>query len=461
VTRKGNWRFTLWSAMRADIAAAAFAAPVQALLLVATTRLGVGLKAANAQNCVRGAAETAHRHAACAPLPRERAAMAQSLLADADLRTTGGGSRMDRQSRRVITSPATLWRLARKSVTAWNDDYAPSMGAAISYYTVFSIAPLLLIVIAVAGLVLGREAATGQIFTQLQGLVGNEGAAAVQGMVKSASSTGKSVIATIVGGITLLIGATTVFAELQSALDRIWRAPAAQNKEGLWALLRARVLSFGVILAIGFLLLVSLVISAGLAALTTFWGPMFAGWEVLLQIVNLLASVLVIAVLFAIIYKYLPRVSIGWHDVWVGAIVTAVLFAVGKTLIGLYIGKSSVVSGFGAAGSLAVLLVWVYYSAQIFLLGAEFTWVYAHEFGSRKGEDLEAAQATQAGGRVPVKTGGEVQPGRTRRRRPRPLTPATDEAVAFLDRSPRLELGLAVVMGAVAAVAALMRGRIR
>ncbi len=265
----------------------------------------------------------------------------------------------------------------------------------------------------------------------------------------------------------LLLGATTVFAELQSALDRIWKAPAAQRKEGVWAMLRARVLSFGLILAIGFLLLVSLVLSAALAALGTFWGSLFGGWEALLHVANLVVSVLVVTVLFAVIYKFLPRVNIAWHDVWVGAAVTAILFSIGKFLIGLYIGKSGVVSGFGAAGSLAVVLVWVYYSAQIFLLGAEFTWVYAHEFGSRQGEDMTAARKAQAGGRVP-----EQQPGANEGTgrglhgggpapRPRPVTPAARQAMAFLDRSPRLALGLIVVIGGAAAIAALLRGRLR
>lgn len=288
--------------------------------------------------------------------------------------------------RDVLKDPKELWQLVRDSVSAWIDDFAPSMGAAISYYTVFSIAPLLLIVIAVAGLVLGREAASGQIFAQLQGLLGDDGATAIQGMVESASLSGKSFLATAIGVVTLVIGATTVFTELQSALDRIWESPAAEKKEGVWNLLRSRVLSFGMILAIGFLLLISLVVSAALSALGSWWAPMFGGWEILLQLVNFVVSVVVVTLLFAMIYKFLPRAKIGWHDVWIGAAATALLFTLGKFLIGLYIGKSSVASGFGAAGSLVVVLVWVYYSAQIFLLGAEFTWVYAFRHGSRRGE---------------------------------------------------------------------------
>ena len=305
--------------------------------------------------------------------------------------TARGSSRI----RDVLKDPKQLWQLFKDSVSAWIDDFAPSMGAAISYYTVFSIAPLLLIVIAVAGLVLGQEAASGQIFAQLQGLLGEDGAKAVQGMVESASLSGKSFFATVIGVITLIIGATTVFGELQSALDRIWESPAAEKKEGIWNLLRTRVLSFGMILAIGFLLLVSLVVSAGLSALGSWWGEMFGGWEILLQIVNFIVSLAVVTALFALIYKYLPRAKIGWHDVWIGAAATALLFTLGKFLIGLYIGKSSVASGFGAAGSLVVVLVWVYYSAQIFLLGAEFTWVYAFQHGSRRGEQKAGSEAAQ------------------------------------------------------------------
>jgi len=305
--------------------------------------------------------------------------------------TERGGSRI----RDVLKDPKQLWQLLKDSVSAWVDDFAPSMGAAISYYTVFSIAPLLLIVIAVAGLVLGQEAASGQIFAQLQGLLGEDGASAVQGMVESASLSGKSFFATVIGVITLVVGATTVFGELQSALDRIWESPAAEKKEGIWNLLRSRVLSFGMILAIGFLLLVSLVVSAGLSALGSWWGDMFGGWEILLQIVNFIVSLVVVTALFALIYKFLPRAKIGWHDVWIGAGATALLFTLGKFLIGLYIGKSSVASGFGAAGSLVVVLVWVYYSAQIFLLGAEFTWVYAFRHGSRRGEQKASHGAPQ------------------------------------------------------------------
>ncbi len=277
------------------------------------------------------------------------------------------------------------WRLARQAVNAWVDDYVPSMGAALSYYTLFSIAPLLLIVIAVAGMAFGDQAARGEIFAQLSGLMGAEGAAAVEKLLQNADQTpGEGILATVTGVALLLLGATTVFGELQNALDRIWRAPEQSQSSGWWSLLHSRLLSFGMILGIAFLLMVSLVMSAALSALGKLWGEAFGGWEVLAHALDLALSFGLTTLLFALIYKFMPRVRIAWHDVWVGAAVTAALFAVGKFLIGLYIGKSSVASAFGAAGSLVVLMVWVYYSAQIFLLGAEFTRVYAHSHGSKR-----------------------------------------------------------------------------
>ena len=284
-----------------------------------------------------------------------------------------------------LMSRSGLWPLVKMSVVSWRQDHASSMGAALAYYTLFSIAPVLIIVIAVAGFFLGPEAARGEIVAQLRGLLGDDGAAAVQGLLESASEPEEGIFATLSSILLLLLGATTVFAELQSDLDRIWRAEA-RALTGLWALLRGRLLSFGMVLALAFLLLVSLVLSAALAALGKWWGGWFEGWAVLLELLNFIISFAITTGLFALIYKFLPRAEIAWHDVWIGAAVTALLFAIGKFLIGLYIGRSGIASGFGAAGSFVVLLVWVYYSTQIFLLGAEFTWVYAHEYGSRQGK---------------------------------------------------------------------------
>ncbi|MEO6409821.1 MAG: YihY/virulence factor BrkB family protein [Burkholderiaceae bacterium] len=282
-----------------------------------------------------------------------------------------------------------LWPLVKEAATAWIDDYAPSMGAAIAYYTMFSLAPLLLIAIAVAALVFGQEVASGEVLSQLRGLMGEQGAQVVQAMLESASKPEQGVMATVVGLLLLVVGATTVFGELQDSLDRIWRAPAREGS-GLWKLLRSRMLSFGMILGIGFLLIVSLVMSAALSAIGKWMGPMFGGWEVVAQAVNFVISFAMVSVMFALIYKIMPRVKIDWRDVWTGAIVTALLFTIGKFAIGLYIGKSGVASAFGAAGSLAVLLIWIYYSAQIFLLGAEFTWAYAHRLGSLQAKPEEA-----------------------------------------------------------------------
>ena len=275
------------------------------------------------------------------------------------------------------------WRLLRQAAASWIDDYAPSMGAALSYYTLFSIAPLLIIVIAVAGLVFGDEAARGALFGELRALTGEEGAKAVQTMVAAADRPRQGALATALGAVVLVIGATTVFGELQNALDRIWRAPARPQASGWWNLVRTRLLSFGMVLGIAFLLMVSLVLSAALAALGRLWA--FPGWEVLSHALDAALSFALITVLFALIYKFIPRVHVAWRDVWTGAAVTSILFALGKLLIGLYIGRSAVASTFGAAGSLVVLMLWVYYSAQIFLFGAEFTWVYAREHGSRRG----------------------------------------------------------------------------
>jgi membrane protein len=258
------------------------------------------------------------------------------------------------------------------------------MGAALAYYTLFSLAPLLLIVISVAGLVFGQEAARGEITSQLRDLMGEQGASAVQALLASVDKPTEGVVATVVGLILLLVGATTVFGELQDSLDRIWRAPTQDRASGWLALVRTRLLSFGMILAIGFLLMVSLVLSALLSIMEHWWSMLFGGWLFIASAVNGIAGFFLIAALFALIYKVMPRVRVQWRDVWIGAVFTALLFTLGKALIGFYIGRSGVVSAFGAAGSLIVVLLWVYYSAQIFLIGAEFTWVYANTFGSRK-----------------------------------------------------------------------------
>jgi len=276
--------------------------------------------------------------------------------------------------------------LFRDAASNWMADHAQSMGAALAFYTIFSIAPLLLIVIAVAGAVFGEEAARGEIYEQLRGMLGTAGSLAVQGLLESARRPAENLPAAAFGVVVLLVAATSVFAELQDSLDRIWRAPQRARHSGLWRLVRARLLSFGMILGIGFLLIVSLAVSAALNALGNWWDPQSRSWVTFSGATENGLGMLLLTAVFALIYKSMPRASIHWRDVWIGAAVTAALFLAGKFLIGLYIGRSGVTSVFGAAASLIVVLLWVYYSAQIFLFGAEFTWVYSHRYGSRRGQ---------------------------------------------------------------------------
>ncbi|HEX2825507.1 MAG TPA: YhjD/YihY/BrkB family envelope integrity protein [Burkholderiales bacterium] len=296
------------------------------------------------------------------------------------------------------------WALARQSMSSWSEDYAPSMGAALSYYTLFSIAPLLIIVIAVAGIFFGADAVQGVIFAQLQSLMGQEAAEAIQDMLATTSDPAAGGIATIVSVAGLAIGATTVFNELQNDLDRIWRAPARERSSGIWTLLRTRLLSFGMILAVAFLLTVSLVTSAALATIGKWWDGWFGAWEGVAYVLDVAINFGMLTLIFALIYKMIPRVHVAWRDVWVGAGVTSALFVLGKFLIGLYIGKSDMTSSFGAAGSMVLVMVWVYWSAQIFLFGAEFTWTYANLYGSRKEVAKREGTVPGAPQEVPAKS---------------------------------------------------------
>ena len=274
--------------------------------------------------------------------------------------------------------------LIKTTLKSWNDDYASSMGAALAFYTLFSIAPMLLIVLSMIGFVFGLEAARGEISGQLQNLMGEQSAMAVQALLQNINKPNEGFIATIIGVALLLVGATSVFGELQNSLNRIWRAPERPKVNGLIALLFERLLSFGMILGVGFILMVSLIFSAALSAIGHWWSPQFNEWILLLNIFNIVFSFLMTTAMFALIYKLMPSVRIRWGEVWLGAVITAILFTIGKFLIGLYIGRSAIASGYGAAGSLVVLLIWVYYSAQVFLLGAGFTWAYSNIYGSRK-----------------------------------------------------------------------------
>jgi membrane protein len=283
------------------------------------------------------------------------------------------------------------WTLIKSTVNGFIEDNAFSRGAAIAYYTVFSLAPTLVIIVAIAGLVFGEDAAQGALSHQLSGLLGHEAAVAVQGMVRSAWQTRSGTLATVIGVVTLLITATTVFGEMQAALNAIWRAEPKGTTVG--RLIKVRALSLGLVAALGFLLATSLMISAAIAAIQTYIGGFVPELAILIKILNFVISFVLISLLFAAIYKILPDRRLRWRDVGIGAVVTALLFDIGKTLIGIYIGSTAVANSFGAAGALAVILLWVYYSSQIFLLGAEFTRAYAELYGSKQEEKALEAPA--------------------------------------------------------------------
>jgi membrane protein len=268
-------------------------------------------------------------------------------------------------------------KLIRRSIAAWFSHDAASTGASLSFYTLFSIAPVLLVAAWIAGVALDKNSVHDYIAAQMPGLMGAAGAAGVTSLLAGSTHFGSGLVPSIVGVVSLLIGATSVFAELQRALDRVWDVPVAAGASTVWQIVCTRILSFGMILGLGFLLLVSLLVSAALAALAAWLGAVFAQWKALLWIFDIVLGLGIATAMFAVIFKFLPRRSIAWGDVWVGALVTAALFTIGKVLIAVYLSKSVFTTGYGAAGSLLVLLLWIYYSAQIFLLGAEFTRAFA------------------------------------------------------------------------------------
>src|ERR687886_1726795 len=294
-----------------------------------------------------------------------------------------GGAGTDEAARREPTmNPQAIFALLKQTISEWLEDRASRLGAGLAYYTAVSLAPLLIILIAIAGFVLGRQAVEGRVVAQIQGLVGKTGAEAIQAMITSASQPKAGIIATVVSIATLLFGASGVFGALQDALNTIWEVTPKPGR-GMLGMIRDRFVSFTMLLGVGFLLLVALLLSAALAALGKFVGGLLPIPEAVLQAMNFVISFGVITLLFALIYKILPDAEIRWSDVWTGAAVTALLFTIGKFVLGLYLGKSSAGSAYGAAGSLIVVLLWVYYSAQILFFGAEFTQVYANTYGSR------------------------------------------------------------------------------
>jgi membrane protein len=300
-----------------------------------------------------------------------------------------------KQRSRLARYAGHVWLLVKDSVSGWLDHQASRTGAALAFYTVFSLAPILLLSIAIAGLFFGKQAARGEIFEQISALIGPAGASAVQTILQHAGQSGAGTT-TLISVLTLIVGANTALVELKSGLDQIWNVPS-EHRAGFWYFVRTQLLSVGMILVLAFMLLVSLVISAALTALENLSrGEQF--FNIMLEWVNQLFSFVLVAALFGTIYKVLPSVRIAWRDVMVGAVVTAALFTAGKFVIGAYIGNSGLATTYGAAGSVILVLVWVYYSAQIFLFGAEFTRSYAYRFGSFR-PDKSAAD-----GQPPVAT---------------------------------------------------------
>ena len=334
--------------------------------------------------------------------------------------------------KKLLSNLPTLLKLSYQD---WKDDKASRLSAALAYYTIFSLAPMLLVILAVTSFFWSRDAVQTQVLNQIEGLVGAEGRTFISDLLTTASSPARGILGSIVGIVTLIFGALGVFNELQNALNTIWEVEEEEETEsgfiaGIKKILFGRLLSFGMILGIGFLLLVSLVISAGLSAMQETIGNAIPLSEILWQILNLIISIAVITVLFALIFKFLPDAEIAWRDVWLGAFVTALLFSLGKFLIGLYLGNSTVGSSFGAAGSLVLLLLWIYYSAQILLFGAEFTQVYANKFGSK---------IVREGAEAEVLSGAAVKPERTRSKQEFKPQLAIPAASAISARENRLE----------------------
>jgi membrane protein len=275
-----------------------------------------------------------------------------------------------------------IWRLLKETFQEWNDDKASRLAAALSYYTIFSLAPLLIITIAIAGAVFGDDAARGEIVRQIQGLVGKDGAQVIQTALQNAQKPDTRNIASIISIGVLLFGASNVFAQIQDALNTIWEVQPKPGRS-IVQTLRKRFLSFAMVGGVGFLLLVSLIVNAVLAAMVNYFSGLVPGFDLLWQVANFMISFAVITVLFALIYKVMPDAKIAWNDVWIGSAITSLLFVIGKSVLGIYLGNGSFGSAYGAAGSLIVVLAWINYAAQIIFFGAEFTQVYASRYGSR------------------------------------------------------------------------------
>lgn len=309
--------------------------------------------------------------------------------------------------------------LVKQTGSDFADDEGPRLAAALAYYSLLSIAPLVVLAVYVAGFALNEEAARGSISAELSGVVGPSAAEAIQSIVQHAKAPASGLIGTVFGVIVLLFGASGVFGELQSALNTIWEVSPKPGR-GLKGMIQDRLFSFGMVMGVAFLLLVSMVLSAALAAIGHFFESVLPGGEAVWQLVNFGISLVVVTALFALLFKTVPDAEVRWHDVWIGAFVTAALFSIGKFLIGLYLGNSGMSSTYGAAGSLVVLVVWVYYSSIILLVGAEFTQVYAKRFGQEIAPSKNAVAAPHARPGAPSTTKPEI-PRENRRN----LTPPT------------------------------------
>jgi len=289
-----------------------------------------------------------------------------------------------------------LWTTVRQTFSAWNKHEAPTLGAALAFYTILSLAPLVILVISIVALIFGRSTAQNELLGQVDSMIGHQGADAVKAMIEHAQKPASGIFASIVGVTTLLFGASGAFSALRSALNRMWDVQP-KSGGGVWATIKQNFFSFGMVLAVGFLLLVSLVVSAGMAVLGKYFRELLPMPEFALHTLNFVASLAVISVLFALIFRYVPDIRMPWKDCWVGATVTAFLFTIGKLLIGLYLGKAAVGSAYGAAGSLVVVIVWIYYSAMIFLFGAEFTWCWSRDAGYEQAKLLEHVRKSLPG----------------------------------------------------------------
>lgn len=362
-----------------------------------------------------------------------------------------------------IVWPKEMFSLLKEIFAEWSEDNASRLAASLAYYAIFSLAPLLIIAIAIAGFFLGRASVRQEILLQIQGLVGEGGSKFVQNLIENTSRPGASTWATIIGLVTLLLGASGVYGQLQNALNTIWEVEPKPGR-GIPHTLVARFLSFTMVLGTGFLLLISMFATTALAIISSFFRNLLPGTGILWQIINGVVSFGLITLLFAVIFKVLPDVRIEWNDVWVGAAVTAVLFTIGKFVIGFYLGSRSVSSAYGAAGSLVAILLWIYYSAQILFFGAEFTQVYARRYGSRirpgKGAiSMEAERRAQK--RIPREVEFHMSRGQRSGAHEKIAQQDSGEESASLAPKKRASFGYAVGFGVFIGLLGLIWSRLR